>query len=280
MIISNYHSHFKLDDGNGELHDYAEYALSQGMNIIGTSPHAPVYYENDWTMTEDGLSQYLQEVKALKKEYKERLEIYTGLEIDYLGKNGGPNDDKWNIPELDYKIGSVHSMLDPVTNSELAVDGPVEELEMLLKNRFNGNIKELVKKYFQIEEEMIAKGGFDILGHCDLIKKRNMNNRFFDENESWYKKLAAEMLDTLKGSDLIVEVNTGGISRKATKDVYPSPWMLKRCLEMNIPLTLSSDAHKPQNLNFYFKESIELLKSTGYREIYFFSNGIWHSQPI
>lgn len=280
MIISNYHSHFKLDDGSGELKDYAEYALTNKMDIIGTSPHAPLPYKNDWALTEDGLEQYLTESKKLKELYKDKIEIYTGLEIDYINKNNGPKSERWNNIGLDYKIGSVHSITDTTTGLELTIDGPTEDIYTLLKNRFAGNIKLLVKEYFRLQQEMVTIGGFDILGHCDLLKKRNQNNRFFDQEEKWYKNTAQELLYLVADTGIVVEVNTGGISRGAIKEVYPSLWMLKKCKELNIPLTLSSDAHSYNHLDFYFTESIELLKKIGYKEIFYFSKGEWVSQPI
>ncbi len=280
MILSNYHSHFKLDDGRGELSEYADTAISRGLSIMGTSPHAPLVYDNDWSLTEDGLGEYLAQMPALKEAYKDRLEIITGLEIDFIPKKMGPADEKWHSIGLEYRIGSVHSMEDPETGIELSVDGPVDDLVTLLEHRFGGDIKALTAEYFKREIEMIEKGGFDILGHCDLVKKRNKNNRFFNQDEAWYRKNSLEMLKAAAEADIIVEVNTGGISRKATTEVYPSPWMLKQCLELNIPLTVSADAHDPRHIDFYFKETFELLKSTGYGEVYYLSNGSWHSQPI
>ena len=41
MKLTNYHSHFRLDDGYGELSEYAESAVERGLDIIGISPHAP-----------------------------------------------------------------------------------------------------------------------------------------------------------------------------------------------------------------------------------------------
>ena len=127
---------------------------------------------------------------------------------------------------------------------------------------------------------MLQHGGFDILGHCDLVKKRNTGNRFFNQEDQWYRKEALEMLRTAKSKNVIVEVNTGGISRGATAEAYPSPWMLEQCFKLDIPLTLSADAHNPDHIDFYFSEALELIKYSGYREIYFFSKGNWHSQPI
>ncbi len=280
MILTNYHSHFNLDDGRGELNEYADSALERGLSIIGISPHAPLYFANEWTLTDSGLQEYLEMMPAFKSAYRGRLEIYTGLEIDFIPGKMGPSDSRWNSLGLEYRIGSVHSMEDPVSGAELSVDGPLEEMIQLLHNRFGNNIKRLVKEYFERQSDMLCKGGFDILGHCDLIKKRNTDDRFFNQDEDWYRKEAFNMLRTAAEKDVVVEVNTGGMSRGATTEAYPSPWILQKCYELNLPVTLSADAHSPDHIDFKFAESIELLKNTGYGEIYFFSGGKWQSQPI
>lgn len=280
MILSNYHSHFKLDDGYGELSEYADSAIERGLSIIGISPHAPLCYLNDWTLTEPGLIEYPAMMPDFKNEYKDKLEIYTGLEVDFIPGGMGPSDDKYANIGLEYKIGSVHSIEDPDTGEHLSVDGPLEEMILLHERTFNNDIKALVKRYFELEIEMLELGGLDILGHCDLVKKRNVDNRFFNQDEKWYQNEALQMLKTAAEKNVIVEVNTGGLSRKATVEVYPSRWMLDRCFELNIPLTLSSDAHNPDHIDYYFEEAIELIKSVGYKEIYFFSQGDWSSQPI
>ena len=280
MIFSNYHSHFKLDDGIGELSEYADSAIERGLNIIGISPHAPLFFENEWTLTEAGLEEYLKLMPGFKEKYADRLEICTGLEIDYAPGKISPADSRWNSLGLEYRIGSVHSISDPESEEILSVDGPVEEMIRLCEVIFAGDAKALVRRYFELEIEMLTKGGFDILGHCDLVKKRNTDNRFFNQDEPWYRDAALEMLQEAAKSDVVIEVNTGGLSRNATSEVYPSPWMLEKCLELKIPLTLSSDAHNPEHIDYYFKESIELLKTIGYGEIYFFSKGEWRSQPI
>lgn len=280
MILSNYHSHFKLDDGKGELKEYADAALARGFSIIGISPHAPLCYRNNWTLPEKAVAEYLALMPGFISAYKDRLEIYTGMEIDFIPGGMGPAKKKYQDLPLDYRIGSVHSIQDPDTSEHLSVDGPMLQMEMLHEQTFGGDIKKLVKRYFELESEMIELGGFDILGHCDLVKKRNVDNRFFNQDEKWYRSLAFEMLKTAAEKLIVVEVNTGGLARGATTEVYPSPWLLEQCFELGIPLTVSADAHSPENINFYFKESFELLKNTGYGEIYFFSKGKWHSQPI
>ena len=280
MLLSNYHSHFELDDGKGRLDDYADYGLEHGFEILGFSPHAPLPYENTWTLQAEDLPRYLSTADKTIAENSRPMELCKGLEIDFIPGKMGPSFPFYRDLGLDYCIGSVHSMPVKETGEHISFDGNKADFVRLLNKRFRGNIKEMVKTYYELETEMISLGGFNILGHCDLIKKLNRDNCFFNQDEDWYRNEALKMLKEAAGKDFIVEVNTGGLTRGTTTEVYPSPWMLQQCLDLGIRLTVSADAHSPEHLGSHLNESLELLKKTGYSEIYFFSKGEWHPQPI
>ena len=81
--------------------------------------------------------------------------------------------------------------------------------------RYGGN-------YYGLLREMIQEGGFDILGHLDCIRKRNALLHFFDESAPWYKTEIQETAKTIIQKGVIVEINTGGMFRKATQTPYPA----------------------------------------------------------
>ena len=54
---------------------------------------------------------------GFKNDYRDRLGIYTGLEIDFISGKMGPADSKYEALGLDYKIGSVHSIFDHTTGT-------------------------------------------------------------------------------------------------------------------------------------------------------------------
>ena len=49
---------------------------------------------------------------------------------------------------------------------------------------------------------------------------------------------------------------------------------------MGIPVTLSSDAHKPSELSAYFDESVEIIKDIGFRELMIYTKNGWKTQRI
>ncbi|MFW6344040.1 MAG: histidinol-phosphatase HisJ [Sediminispirochaetaceae bacterium] len=274
-MITNYHTHSSFCDGKGQLEDYVKYALSRGFHALGFSGHAPLPFPNDWTMNEENLSTYIREVLALKERYRDSLEICLGLETDYLDKKHNPAHPKYKALGLDYQIGSVHHLYSPERTEFLQVDYTKEELELLLKDTFDKDIKALVSTYYRMVREMVQTGGFEILGHLDLVKKQNRGNVYFDETEKWYKREIEKTLETVAETDVILEINTGAMARGYTAEPYPSPWIIDRAAELKIPVTINSDAHRPEWLDYGFEEAENLARAAGYSSKIVYTEGEW-----
>ena len=65
----------------------------------------------------------------------------------------------------------------------------------------------------------------------------------------------------------IFEFNSGGMYRGFTQYPYPSKFLLKRLLELKVPIIISSDSHDVRSLDFYFNEMLAILVNLGFREI-------------
>lgn len=181
---------------------------------------------------------------------------------------------------LDYLIGSVHYIKNEATGEYLTIDGTEEDYSRIISEFYNEDVQSFIESYYGLVRRMIIEHKPDIVGHIDLIKKNNKNGKYFSENEKWYKKEVIQTLEAIKAMDCILEINTGGISRGYMQFPYPSYWILNKCEEMEIKLTLNADAHTPDNLNTYFNETIDVLKEIGYESLYTLEKGVWHSMKI
>jgi histidinol-phosphatase (PHP family) len=265
-MLANYHCHSRFDDGHGELEEYVRAALSKGLGLLGFSAHAPVPFPCDWTMPAALLPEYIETVKRLQRAFQGRVEILLGLEVDYIPGVISPSSESIRALGLDFVIGSVHFLGRLKSGRLWSVDGPVEELRKGLEETFSGNVRAAVEEYYRRLREMVLEGRPDIIGHLDVIKKNNRDGRFFSEDSSWYRELVRETLDSLASSPCILEVNTGGIVRNTSGALYPSPWILRECLKRGIAVTVSSDAHRPEQLDGHFSEAFALLRQIGFRE--------------
>ncbi len=272
--LTNYHTHNELCDGCGDASEYVKAAEAKGFRALGFTSHAPLPFPNEWTLKEENLLPYCRKIRALS--VPDGMEIYLGLEIDYIPGKMGPAQERWKSLNLDYTIGSVHSLRPEDT--DLSVDGPDSEFLDLLNGYFNGDGTAMAVTYFEYLEEMIKAGGFTILGHMDLIKKKNLRFSFLDEGNPRYREAAERVLNILAGTGIILEINTGGMYRKATDQVYPSPEILKEAFRQDIPLMINSDAHTPEALDFHISESRQLAVEAGYRKIMMLLNQKW--QPV
>src|SRR5208337_3549451 len=106
--IGNYHTHTHHCDGHGEPREYAEAALRKGMPRLGFSGHNVVPFPTDWTMPAEQLDSYLREVRAVREEYRGRIEIFLGIEADFIPGITSPTHPRIRELNLDFTIGSVH----------------------------------------------------------------------------------------------------------------------------------------------------------------------------
>ncbi|HZK27483.1 MAG TPA: histidinol-phosphatase [Thermoclostridium sp.] len=270
-MITNYHTHCAFCDGKLMPEDYVLSAVKKGFTSIGFTSHAPVLFETDWTMKPTNLPIYIDLINSLKGKYKNEIQIYTGLETDYYP---GCKDYR-DYPGVDYTIGAIHFIYDEKNRKYMALDGSIDEFIETLDITFNGDIQALVEVYYDLLREMLKTHTPDILAHLDVIKKNNINNQFFIETDSWYRKQVEELLKIIKKNNVIVEVNTGGISRGYTTDVYPSSWILRLMKQMDIPLVLNSDAHHPDWIDTYYNNALDIIKKSGYTHERILYDGHW-----
>jgi len=269
----NYHMHTTFSDGKDVPEAYVKAAISKGMHCIGFSDHCPLSVESEWNMKEADFIKYLKKINFMKEYFRGDIQILTGLEIDYIEGISGVQAFKHT--SLDYCIGAVHFLKNYANGAPFVCDTSIEEFEKGLKQIFNGDIKELVEYYYTQIINMIKTSKPDIVAHIDLIKKFNKNNRFFNENDDWYKEIVFEVVREIFRANCILEVNTAGVYRSLTIEYFPSNVILEFCAEQGVSLTLSSDAHHPLVIEKAFPQALELLNGIGYNEIFILDNRGW-----
>ena len=162
-------------------------------------------------------------------------------------------------------------------------DISLEELEKGLNDGFNRNGEALMHCYYDAVAEMIAMGGFDILGHVDVIKKNCTNRSFWPAENEFCRQ--QEITNAVRGKLIAVEVNTGGINRKKINDVYPSLPFLRLLCEYDIPVIITADAHRAQDLDGNYDKALQAIINAGYKEHVLYNgknneNTIWKKVKI
>jgi len=275
VSVSNFHTHSEFCDGVGELEQYVNEALNYGFQAIGFSSHAPLPFYKSWVMPQERLEEYCTSIQELKIKYADRIQVYLGLEIDYIPGIIGPRSQQFKDLNLDYTIGSIHLVKNGKPDGYTYTGEYGKEFDQLLHDVYGGDSAEFVKHYYSLIREMVREHQPEIIGHLDLIKKVNKEFKYFDETAAWYKEEVLRTLEVVADSKAVLEVNTGGIAKGYVKDPHPSPWIVKECNKLGIPIMLNSDAHNPNHMNTYFKEVIPQLREAGYTEQRVLLNGAW-----
>ncbi len=275
----NYHTHSDFSDGKMPPEAYIIEAIKRGMDAIGFSEHATLPFESSWTMKPEKLPEYLQTMADLKEKYREKIEVLSALEVDYIPKKISPDDPEFMSLELDYRIGSVHFIGEFDFGTQWAIDSSDHEKFLHgLREIYDGDVNNVITLYYSLMREMLNDHSPDILAHIELIC---MNaGRYFSVEDEWYRRELSMTLEAVKASGVILELNTGGIARGRHSDFYLRQQPLEEACAMGIPVLISADAHHPDQLTGMFDEALAMLWDAGYRQVSKFQRGEWVAEAI
>lgn len=214
-------------------------------------PDSPVRTEMERYWEENSaadLDAYVEVVLAAKQA---GLPVVLGLEVDYY------EDAMDRVGELlanypfDVLLGSVHWV------GAWAFDHLSDPIMMAEWERVG--VEPAWAAYTRALEELAASRAVDVLAHPDLIKVAGHRPSALEEYE-------ARMAEAAKASGLAAEVSSAG-ARKPVGELYPSPSLLARFVELGVPLTTASDSHGLGDVADRAAEIRSVLEGAGVREL-------------
>lgn len=253
---------------------YLEEALRKGIKEVGIVDHlyrfheSKVYYEKYVNISDSKLGrlqkEWLDQVRVVSlydftksiEEAKERwskrgVTLKLGIEADYFIGCEEELKELLALGDFDYVIGSVHFL------NGWGFDNP-DTKEYFEEH----DLHILYDTFFKTVESAVRSELFDIIAHLDNIKVFNYR---LDENEqlSYYKKIARALVET----NTATEINAGLYYRYPVREMCPSPLYLQVLAKHGVPITISSDAHYPNDLGEYVKENVQTLRTHGITHI-------------
>jgi histidinol-phosphatase (PHP family) len=274
-MITNFHTHTHYCDGKASVSEMVNAARHFNIKQLGFSSHAPLPFPVKWSLSsEDEILKYIKEINDAKSISDGEIELYAGLETDFIPGRTKPFQFLKETYALDYIIGSVHLVKVPGIEQVWFIDGQQQFFDEGLVKYFNGDAKQAALTYFRQVKEMIMTETFDIIAHVDKIKMNNAG-RFFCEEDDWYIDEILDVLDLLKEKNIILEVNTRGYYQNKTDSMYPSDFVLDHAAKKGVMMMINSDAHKPDELLLGFDEATKRLQQAGCNKTTVRRNDSW-----
>ncbi|MBS6374118.1 MAG: histidinol-phosphatase [Erysipelotrichaceae bacterium] len=245
MQSFNFHTHTKrCGHATGEEEAYVKAAIEAGYKVLGFSDHAPYKQRYSWDerMHEDEYPLYCKEVRRLQEVYKDQIQIYLGLEIEYYEEQ--LEELKAYREELDFCILGQHSYT------------------VMGHNYFVDCDDRWVLVYANQIRKACEMGFVDIIAHPDL---------FMISRSTWSKaceEAARIICETSNRFQIPLELNLGGLrygkkqKGKELRYVYPYRPLWEIVAEYGCPVIYGLDAHSPEYVGRkdIFKIADEVVK--------------------
>ena len=265
----DYHMHFEKGDYKVEwAKGFFEAAKKRGLNEIGITEHAhtfpefeDLYYED--LILDDSFVGSFQKKWLKTNKFKHTIDDYFNFmaklrEYGYEAKIGIEVCNFQNQAKVreildkypfDYVIGSIHF-----------IRGWAYDSEEIKAEWQQHSLEDIYEWYTQEIEHLCAGGLYDVLGHPFNIR---LYKYFPDFDVTPYLLRAVQ---ALKKADMGIDVNTGTYYRYPVQEISPYGDFLKLAKEYELPIIISSDAHKPEDCGAYIDDAIKYVKEYGYIE--------------
>jgi histidinol-phosphatase (PHP family) len=232
-------------------------------------------------MSADDVPEYINEIERLREKYSAHMEIYLGMEIDYLDETYNASIPYFRSLPLDYRIGSVHYLpwQKPLTEANMVcIDGAFAEFNKGVEQRFQGSVRLITEAFFRSSMQMVEAGGFDIVGHLDKIYQNGSRHPDFDIHADWYQKPLEDYIAFIAEKGLIAEINTKNYIPK--NQLFPHIETIHLLHKHCIPVMVNSDCHSPDLVNDGREKALTLLKETGFKTTRELVKGVWQDVAI
>jgi histidinol-phosphatase (PHP family) len=260
MIQADLHSHTKCSHAANSVEEMAAAAQSKHLRIFGFSEHSPrpqgYIYPYDYQETLlAAYPAYIQEAQKLRLASTPDFTVLLGLELDFMPAELDFTKAQAQAHDFDYIIGGLHFL------DKWGFDADPDDWKKL-------SLAERFKAYARYYEDLscLADSGLaQIIAHPDLIKIFSI-----DSFEEWLKTPAAKKIVTsaltlIKKQDLLLELSSAGL-RKACRQIYPGPLIMRLASDLGLKICLASDAHSAAQIAHAFDELEAYARGFGYAE--------------
>lgn len=244
-MIANYHTHTaRCNHAVGTEREYIERAIEGGLQTLGFSDHAPYGFEgtdhvSGFRMLPPELPEYMSTLRALREEYRDRIDLRLGVEAEYYPKYFTALLERLRAQGVEYIILGQH-LLDNEIDAWY-VGRPTEDAALLTA-------------YVDQCIAAMETGSFTYMAHPDIFNFVGDREVYARENRRLCRAAIA--------NNLPLEINMLGIRDHRH---YPNEDFWRIAGEEGVAVILGCDAHTP--MDAYDPESeqtaLELVEKYG-----------------
>lgn len=252
ILIADTHTHTRYSDGIAEVEDNVVAAVAAGAGVLVSSDHLTLPAEMDPRsevgVAEADLPALAADVERSRAAHPE-IELVFGFECDWY-EGCEDNVERWSRGAT-FRLGSVHWV------SGRWIDDPDDRS---VWNELGPD--EVWRRYVACWcRACESKADFDTMAHPDLAM-RFANEGFrptIDLHPLW-----EDMASCAHDLGRRIEVSTAGL-RKSVGSYYPEPRLLEMFHDAGVPITIGSDAHRPQDVCWGIRDAHGYARAAGYR---------------
>ena len=220
----NYHTHTtRCGHASGTEREYIERAVANGVRYMGFSDHAtfvfPDGFESHYRVPLAQAPDYFETISALREEYKDRIDIKIGFEMEYYPAHFDA------MLKLVKELGAEYLILGQHFIGNEHPNG---------RHTYGRNDSAAdLKEYVDCVVKGIQSGAFTYVAHPDVFS--------FVGDDAVYKTEMRRICEASKACSIPLEINFLGI-REGRR--YPTSLFWEVAGEVGCPVTFGFDAHE------------------------------------
>ncbi|SDH88200.1 histidinol-phosphatase (PHP family) [Pseudobutyrivibrio sp. 49] len=227
-MLANYHTHTtRCHHAIGTEREYIEKAIENGFKILGFSDHTPQPYPPEYKsgirMDMIELENYTETLVKLREEYKNDIQLFIGLEVEYTDKYFEPLMKQVRQYPIDYIIQGQHF-------------APTNEIDGFYVGAETTDEAD-VKAYVDLTIEGMQTGLFSYLAHPDLMNYVGPDMVY----QHHMKRIVKASIDL----NIPLEINMQGFFLNRN---YPSDRFFSMASAMGAKFVIGCDAHHPEDV--------------------------------
>lgn len=226
-MIANYHAHTtRCNHAVGTEREYVEAAIRRGLKIFGFSDHTPQYFPGDYythmRMRPYELPEYCAAIRSLRREYRGRIEIPLGLEVEYYPALWGDLLPRLQDIGIEYLILGQH-WLGNEMNEPGSGAATCDE--------------HTLRRYCRQVCDALETGKITYIAHPDLIN--------FVGDRQIYRKHIRDLCRAVRQAGIPLEINLLGLGYGKH---YPIELFWEVAAEEGCQTVLGLDVHAPAQI--------------------------------